>query len=202
MSVKPFYYQYLKVHRVLPPALFLFLAAIESLAGTQLPKASLPDPVKFLNKREIVMRASRTVLEELGYKIELEDLNAGRLATRPYEFVSGAITASEIDKIAIRSDDSFAGTWLRGRYSVEAIFESVTSSETLVTVRTKMEALNRNTDGTEKWLPLQSLGAVEKRILGKLSMKLLGSEPEFKEKKGFWDRKPTGVPPVKKQPAH
>ena len=31
-----------------------------------------------------------------------------------------------------------------------------------------MEGLNRDLDGTEKWLPLESLGIFEKRILGKL----------------------------------
>jgi hypothetical protein len=64
-----------------------------------------------------------------------------------------------------------------------------------------MEALNRDLNGEEKYVPLQSLGSVEKRILGKISMKLLGTEPEFKEKKGFWDQKPTSPTKVKKRPA-
>jgi hypothetical protein len=84
---------------------------------------------------------------------------------------------------------------------VEATFEVVTPTETLVTVRTQMQGLNRESDGTEKWVPLQSLGSVEKRILGKISMKLLGTQPQFKDNKGFWDKKPAPPTPIKKEPA-
>lgn len=193
-------YQYLKVPGARCAALVLGVAVSGLTAWTQLPKPSLPDPIKFLNKRDIVMRASRAVLEQLGYKIELEDPQGGRLVTRPYEFVSGALTSGEVDKVASKSD-SITGSWLRAQYVVEAIFEVVSPTETLVTVRTRMEALNRDDNGTEKWVALQSLGSVEKRVLGKISLKLLGTEPEFKDKKGFWDQKPTPVPPIKKNPS-
>jgi hypothetical protein len=158
--------------------------------------------LKFLDKRDLVMRASRAVLEQLGYQIELEDQQGGRLVTRPYEFVSGALTSSEVDKIGIKND-IITGSWLRAHYTVEALFEVVSPTETLLTVRTKMEALNRDADGKEKWMPVQSLGSVEKRILGKISMKLLGTEPVYKDNKRFWDKTPVPVPvpPVKKQPS-
>lgn len=139
------------------------------------------------------MRASRAVLEQLGYRIELDDAQGGRIITRPYEFVSGALTSSEVDKVAVKAE-TVNGSWLKGRYVVEAVFEAVSATETMVTVRTQMEALNRTADGTEKWVQLQSLGAVEKRILGKISMKLMGSEPDFKDNRGFWDKKP--APPT------
>jgi hypothetical protein len=170
-----------------------------SVLPAQTPKPSLPDPLRFLEKRDLVMRASRAVLEQLGYQIELEDMQGGRLVTRPYEFVSGALTSSEIDKIGIKND-IITGSWLRAHYTVEALFEVVSPTETLVTVRTKMEALNRDADGTEKWMPVQSLGSVEKRILSKISLKLLGTEPAFKDNKGFWNRTPTSPPIIKKQP--
>lgn len=176
------------------------LMAFASLASAQLQKPSLPDPIKFINKRDLVMRASRAVMEDLGYRIELEDPKNGRLVTRPYEFISGALTSSEIDKVATKTD-SITGSWLRATYVVEATFEVVTPTETLVTVRTQMQGLNRESDGTEKWVPLQSLGSVEKRVLGKISMKLLGTQPEFKDNKGFWDKKPAPPTPIKKEPA-
>jgi len=175
-----------------------FLAASGAAGYEQGAKPSLPDPINFMNKREIVMRATRAVLEDLGMKVELEDPSAGRLTTRPYEFVSGSLTSSEVDKVAVKAD-TVTGTWLRGRYSVEALFENPSPTQTMVTVRTRMEALNRDLEGKETWVPIQSLGSVEKRVLGKLSMKLLGTEPEFKEKKGFWDQKPTSPTKVKKQ---
>jgi len=139
------------------------------------------------------------VLEQLGYRIELDDPKAGRLVTRPYEFISGALTSSEVDKVAIKTD-TITGTWLRANYVVEATFEVVSPSETLVTVRTRIQALNRDRDGSENWVEMPSLGSVEKRVLGKISMKLLGTEPEFKDKKGFWDQKPTSPTKVKKPP--
>jgi hypothetical protein len=194
VSRKLLNYQYVKVF----VALILGLAAMATVSRAQLPKPSLPDPIKFLNRRDLTMRASRAVLEQLGYKIELDDLQNGRLVTRPFEFVSGALTSSEVDKVGIKTD-TITGSWIKAQYVVEALFEVISPSQTLVTVRTKMEALSRKSDGTEKWVEVQSLGSVEKRILGKISVKLMGSEPEFKDNKGFWDKKPT-PPTIKKRP--
>ena len=174
-----------------------FLAPI---AVSQISKPSLPDPIKFINKRELVMRGSRAVIEDLGYKVELYDEAGGRIVTKPFEFITGALTSSEIDKIANKTD-SVTGTWLRAQFVIEASFEVVTPTITLVTVRTRMEGLMRDSDGKESWLQLQSLGSVEKRVLGKISLKLLGTEPQFKDNKGFWDKKPTPPPTIKKRPA-
>ena len=191
--------QCFKVPSVLTSSALLaaFVAWIPLLAQT--PKASLPDPVKFLSKYDNVYNMVRAVLEGMDYDIELEDRAGGRLVTKPYEFITGALTSSEVDKVAIKND-TVTGAWLRARYTVEAEVESVTPTETLVTIRTRMEALNRDVDGTEKWVPLQSLGVIEKRILGKISLKLLGSEIQFQEKKGFWDRSPQPVPPRRPNP--
>jgi hypothetical protein len=196
MQVKPLIYQGVKVCS--PSWALTLLAALAFCLPVlaQMQKPSLPDPIKFLNRREMVMRGSRAVLEQLGYRIELDDPKGGRIVTREYEFVSGALTSSEIDKIAIKTD-SVTGSWLRAKYVVEANFEVTGSAVTMVTVRTRMEALNRESDGTEKWVPIQSLGSVEKRVLGKISMKMLGTEPEFKDSKGFWDKKPA-PPTIKK----
>ncbi len=200
MHAKPLIFQHVKVYWHLHVVILTMIVALASPALSQFQKPSLPDPIKFINKRDMVMRASRAVFEELGYRIELEDQKSGRLVTRPYEFVSGSLTSSEIDKIANKAD-SITGSWLRATYIVEATFEAVSPTETLVTVRTQMQGLSRESDGTEKWIPLQSLGSVEKRVLGKISMKLLGTQPEFKENKGFWDKKPAPPIPIKKQPA-
>jgi hypothetical protein len=200
MSAKPIIYQYVKVNLTILAALFIGIIAPVAPVWGQAAKSSLPDPITFPNKREMVMRAARAVLEDLGYKIELENIEGGRLTTRPYEFVSGSLTSSEVDKVAIKGD-TVTGSWLRARYTVEALFEKTSPTQTMVTVRTQMEALNRELDGTEKYVPLQSLGSIEKRILGKISMKLLGTEPDFKDKKGFWDQKPASPTKVKKRPS-
>ncbi len=190
-------YQYVKASRRWLFAAGLAVLPLVATFGAQLPKPNLPDPIKFIGKRDNIIRATHAVLEQLGYTIELEDMAGGKIVTRPYEFVSGTITSSEIDKIAVKND-TVTGAWLRAHYVVEVLFEAVSSTETLVTVRTRMEALNRDVNGTEKWEPIQSLGSVERRVLGKISMKLLGTEPEFKDNKSFWEKKPQPVPPIKK----
>jgi hypothetical protein len=163
-------------------------------------KPSLPDPVKFLNKKDIVWNVVRSVLEEeMEFNIEFQDRPGGRLVTKPDEFITGSLTSSELDKVAIKND-TITSSWLRARYSVEALLEIVSPTETMVTIRTDIEALNRELDGTEKWITLQSLGVFERRVLGKISMRLLGSEVLFERKKGFWDKTPQPVDPTRKRP--
>jgi hypothetical protein len=174
-------------------ALFVLLTAAGVLsAQAQTQKPSLPDPVKFINKFEIVWNVVRAVLDDMGYATELEDKKGGRITTKPYEFITGSLTSSEVDKVAVKND-TVTGSWLKARYTVEALMEIITPTQTLLTVRTKMEALNRDLDGSEKWVPIESLGTVEKRILGKVSMKILGNELNMDGKKGFWDKSPQPV---------
>jgi hypothetical protein len=161
-------------------------------------KPSLPDPVKFINKYEVVFNVVRWALKDkMGLAIELEDRKGGKIITRPEEFITGSLTATEVQKVAVKTD-TLSGSWMKAHYVAEAILEPVSTTETLVTIRTRIEALNRDMDGTEKWMPLDSLGVFEKRILGNITMKLMGSEMQFDQKKGFWDRKPEPVDPRKK----
>lgn len=161
--------------------------------GAQSQKPNLPDPVKFVNKSDIVANVVRSVFDDMELKIEVEDRKGGRVTTRPYEFITGALTSSEVDKVAVRND-RVTGSWLKAQYSVEALLEIVSPTETMVTVRTKVEALNRDVDGTEKWVTLDSLGSLERRILGRISNKLMmGMDAPQSDKKGFWDKSPQPV---------
>jgi len=171
---------------------FLSLALTAPMLAAQTPKPDLPDPIKFINKFDIVWNVVRATLNEMDYKIELEDRPAGKMITKPYEFITGTLTSSEVDKVAIKQDVAM-GNWLKARYSVEALLENVSPTETMLTISTKMEALNRNLDASEKWLPLESLGLVERRILGKISMKLMGYDTQNDYNKGFWDKSPQPV---------
>jgi hypothetical protein len=158
----------------------------------QKPKSNLPDPVKFAHKNTIVGNVIYSVLDEMGFQIELDDRRNGRIVTRPYEFITGSLTSSEVDKVAIKKD-TVTGSWIKARYSAEALIEIVSPSETMVTIRTKMEGLNRDVDGTEKWIPMESLGTYERRILGKISTKLMGTDEPANERKGFWGKSPQPV---------
>ena len=172
--------------------LCLFCFAFPAYAESQRP--DLPDPVKFVNKFETVANVVNAVFEDSDYQIELDDRQGGRITTRPYEFITGSLTSSEVDKVAIKTD-TLTGNWLKARYTLEAILEIVSPTETLVTVRAHIEALNRNVDGTETWVPLDSLGTIERRMLGKISMKLLGNDAPVNKRKGFWGQRPQPVDP-------
>jgi hypothetical protein len=171
---------------------FLLSIIFLSTVAAQTPKPNLPDPIKFVDKFNKVANVVRAVFEDMDFKIELEDRQGGRIVTRPYEFITGTLTSSEVEKVAVKKE-TFTGSWMKARYSAEAIIEIVSPTETMVTVRTKIEALNRDVDGTEKWVPLDSLGTYERRILGKISTMLLGKDESYEEKKGFWDQNPQPV---------
>ncbi len=150
--------------------------------------------MKYVNKYDIVWNVVKSVMSDMGLSIELEDKKAGRLVTKPSEFITGTLTSSEVDKVAVKKD-TITGTWLKARYTIEALLEIVSPTETLVTVHAKVDALNRDIDGTEKWIPLESLGTIERRMLGRISMKLLGNDSLYTNKKGFWDKSPQPVNP-------
>lgn len=173
------------------PAILLAVCLSGALTAQE-QKVDIPDPVKFRNKYDMVFNAVRSVFSD-KYEIELEDSKAGIIRTRPYEFISGSLTADEAAKVAI-VNNPHTGYWLKARYSVEAEIEMVSSPETLVTVRTKIEALSRDIDGTETWIPLDSRGLIERRTLGLISGILMGKEKK-PERKGFWGQKPQPVDP-------
>jgi hypothetical protein len=104
------------------------------------------------------------------------------------------LTSSEVRKVAV-VEDAILGNWIRAQYSVEAVMEIVDPTQTMVTIHTKIEALNRDIDGTEKWIPLDSLGVLERRLLGKISVKLMDDDAPVNRKKGFWGQRPQPVDP-------
>lgn len=161
----------------------------------QAQKPNLPDTVKFLNKLDIVANAVLEVFRNMDFKVEVEDRKGGRIVSRPYEFITGSLTASEVEKVAVKTE-VVNSSLTKARYSAEAILEIVSPSETLLTIHTKMEALSRDSDGTEKWVPLESLGTYERRILGRINAILMSNDrPENTNKKGFWGKQPQPVDP-------
>lgn len=171
----------------------LALGALNGAAQSQ--KPSLPDPVKFLNKFDVVWNVVRSVLEEeMEFDIELQDKAGGRIVTKTNDFITGALTSSEVNKVAVKND-TMTASWIRARYAAEVLLERVSQSTTMVTVSTKIEGLSRELNGEEKWVEFQSLGTFERRILGKISMVLLGNPVLYERKRGFWDKTPQPVNP-------
>ena len=194
MNLELPFIQYLRSIPATSAMLVLCLFCLVHPSYAQSQKPNLPDPIKFVNKHEIVANVVYAVFEDMEYKIELDDRKGGRITTRPYEFITGSLTSSEVDKIAIKKD-TLTGNWLKARYAVEALLEIVSPTETLVTINTQIEALSRDLNGTENWILLDSLGTVERRVLGKISIKLLGNDSPVNKRKGFWGQRPQHVDP-------
>ena len=173
-------------------ALYLFCFTAPIYAQQQ--KPDLPDPIKFMNTYDQVINVTRAVLDDMGLNIERDDRKGGRITTRPYEFITGSLTMGELEKVAVRKDAP-SDNWLRARYKAEAVIEIVSPKETMVTVNVDIEGLNRDMDGTEKWIRFDSLGALERRVLGRISVKLLGTDTPVESRKGFWGQKPQPVNP-------
>ena len=172
--------------------MFLFCLA-GPLNAQQQQKPDLPDPIKFMNTYDQVMNMTRAVMEDMGFSIERDDRKGGRITTRPYEFITGSLTLSEMEKFAVCKDTQ--GNWIKGRYKTEAVIEIVSPKETMVTINADIEGLRRDMDGTEKWVRMDSLGAMERRVLGRISIKLLGTDAPTESRKGFWGQKPQPVNP-------
>jgi len=170
--------------------LFFMLLAIPTAAQTS--KPNLPNPVKFVCKIDIAWNVARSVLDDMGYILQLEDRQGGKLITKPLEIITGSLTYSETSKVAVIHETQ-TGNWQRSRASAEVLLEIISPTETLVTVRTQIEALVREMDATERWVQLESLGTIERKILGKISMKIMGTDVDQNEKKGFWDKNPEPV---------
>lgn len=197
MILRTYKYKCRRVKNILrlffPYTAAFFLLCLAAPLGAQQQKPDLPDPIKFMNTYDQVINMTRAVMEDMGFDIEREDRRGGRITTRHYEFITGSLTVAEMEKVAVRKDT--LGSWLKARYKAEAVIEIVSPKETMVTINADIEGLNRDMDGTEKWIPLDSLGAVERRVLGRISVKLLGTGAPAESRKGFWGQKPQPVEP-------
>ncbi|MDR0311081.1 MAG: hypothetical protein LBJ21_05805 [Acidobacteriota bacterium] len=161
--------------------------------GAQQQKPDLPDPIKFMNTYDQVLNMTRAVMEDMGFDVELDDRRGWKIVTRPYEFITGSLTVNEMEKVAVNK--AILGSWTKARYKAEAVIEIVSPKETMVTINAEIQGLSRDVDGTEKWIALESLGVVERRVLGRISVKLLGMDATPEPRKGFWGQKPQPVNP-------
>ena len=141
-----------------------FTAAIPLNAQTQ--KPNLPNPIKFINKFDVVANVVREVLENMDYKIEIEDRKAGRIVNQTVRVHNRISDAERSSKKWQSSTNAITGSLLKAHYSVEALLEIVSPTETLVTVHTNMEALSKEVDGTEKWVPPRLTGNLRKTHSG------------------------------------
>ncbi|MBI1745648.1 MAG: hypothetical protein HYR55_03570 [Acidobacteria bacterium] len=158
-----------------------------------------PGPVKYISRFNVVWNTITTVLTEMGLKIESVDRGSGHIATKPYEFITGSLSASELGKLAAPPEVYNNVGWIKGRYVVEVIAEIVQGNESMVTVRVSPQGLKRDLSGKDEWVDWRSNGSIERRLLGRLSVKLL-SPVKADDKKGFWDQPVQSIPRPNENP--
>ena len=157
----------------------------------------IPDPLRFYNKFDTVWDVVQRSLADMRFEIALEDRNAGTMRTRPLDFSSGSLTSTDIVKYCnppMLTD----GTWVKARYTVEAVLERPSSREVIFTANVTVEGTKRDFGGTESVVPCPSNGTLERRIYSKVGAKLIGKDFVVPDNKGFWDQKPKPVPAPKK----
>ena len=185
--------------RLVPCITFILLLALsvsqEVLA--QGGSSQIPDPLRFYNKYESVWDVVRRTLVEMKFEIALEDRNAGTMRTRSLDFSSGGLTASDLVKFCNPPTLTDA-TWIKARYTVEALIERPSSKEVLFTALVTVEGSKRDFAGTESWVACPSNGTLEKRIYSRVGSRILGNDFALPDKKGFWEQKPKPVPEPKK----
>jgi hypothetical protein len=175
--------------------LFALAAPREVLA--QGGSSQIPDPLRFYNKYDTVWDVVRKTLVDMQFDVALEDRNAGILRTRSLDFSSGGLTSSDLVKFC-NPPALTDSTWVKARYSVEAILERPSSKEVLFTAQVTVEGAKRDFGGTESWVSCPSIGILERRIYSKVGSRLLGNDFVVPDKKGFWEQKPKPVPAPKK----
>ena len=118
----------------------------------------------------------------------------GLIWTEVREYASGVLTEGHISKIGERPK-LIDGQWLKVQYQYEIHLQLISSSETIVTVYAKIQALQREFLGKEYWVSIASNGNLEDRLLTQFGRLLFGQHFELERpKKGFWNRDPSYIP--------
>ena len=188
----------MRTQRSLLFILALLTAGLLSAAAQNKPSTP-PDPVKYIARFDVVWNLVMAILTENNFKIDSVDRGNGRIVTKPYEFITGSLSGSELAKLATPPEGYKDAVWIRGRYKVEVVSEIVQGNETMVTVRVYPQGLRRDVSGKEEWMDWQSDGTIERRLLGRLSVKLL-SPTKPNDKKGFWDQPAQTIPRPNESP--
>jgi len=173
-----------------------FIFFMIGLLWTTLPgpaQSKIPDPLRFYAKYSLVWEAVRTTLTEMQMEIRLEDREAGKMYTRPFEFSNPTLASGDLAKFCL-TPNLTDGNWVKARYEVESVIERLAGDEVQFTANVTVAGLKRNFQQQEAWVPCPSNGGLERRIYSKVGGKLLGGKFKPVEKKDFWDKQPQPVP--------
>jgi hypothetical protein len=168
-------------------------------APAQTAPTSIPDPLRFYSKYELVWEAIKRTLVEMQFEIEIEDKNSGSMRTRTVDFSTGTLAPGDLSKFSIPPTLS-DGNWVKARYLAEVLVERVSNKEVLFTASAVVQGAKRDFQGNETWITCPTNGTLERRIYSKVGAKLMGSNFSMPEqKKSFWEKGPQPVPSPKTQ---
>ena len=170
------------------------LLAPASQGAAQAQGQTIPPPLRIYVPFEAAWKAMVEILEQNDLKILRQDRAQGLILSSFREYSSGLLTESHISKIG-EKPKLIDGDWLRVRFQYEVFVELIADQETVLTVYANIEALQRQFLGTETWVKIQTIGALEERLLTQFGQLLFGQNFSLQApKKGFWERDPTYLP--------
>lgn len=155
---------------------------------------AIPPPMRIYVPFTAVWNAAVETLENDNLRVLDQNRGRGSIRTRFREYISGSLTEDHLGKIG-EAPRLIDGEWVRVNYQYEILIEFIQEKETVITVDANIEALERNFLGNEKWLPIQSNGNLEEKLLINFGQSLFGQSFNLqKPKKGYWERDPVYLP--------
>ena len=175
----------------------LFAPAVQDWAPAR--AQILPPPLRIYTPFEAAWDGMVETLENHEFELLRQNRGQGFILSSFHEYSSGLLTESKISKIG-EKPKLIDGDWVSVRYQYEIRVELITDRETVITVDTNIQALQREYLGKESWIEIQTIGTLEETLLTQFGQHLFGETFSLQEpKKGFWERDPTYAPGQKRQ---
>ena len=154
----------------------------------------IPPPLRMDIPFEAAWNGILLTLMDHEFEILRQDRGQGSILTSFREYSSGPLTESHINKIG-ETPKLVDGEWVRVQYRYEVLVELISERETVLTVYSNIEALNREFLGTEDWVKIETTGKLETELLTQFGKSLFGEAFSLlAPQKGYWDKDPVYLP--------
>ena len=154
----------------------------------------IPPPLRMDIPFEAAWNGILLTLMDHEFEILRQDRGQGSILTSFREYSSGPLTESHINKIG-ETPKLEDGELVRVQYRYEVLVELISEQETVLTVYSNIEALNREFLGTEDWVKIETTGKLETELLTQFGKSLFGEAFSLlAPQKGYWDKDPVYLP--------
>ena len=160
----------------------------------------IPPPLRVKIPFEKSWQGMVETLQERQLPFVKQGQEEGEIQTDYHEYSSGPLTESHIAKIGVKPR-LIEGDWVRVTYRFTVEMDLIKEGDTLVTVSAKIQALQREFLGTQKWVEIPSNGRLESELLSEYGKRMFGQLFTLAEpRKGFWEQAPGYVKDADVQP--